>query len=164
MKTLLLLRHGKSDWGAAFEHDHDRPLKKRGRKDARRMGRLLAESGHVPDYVLCSSALRARETMVQGARGGGWEVPVRATEALYEPDPDVVLSVIREVPDEAGVLLAIGHDPAWSELAGRLVGGAHLRIPTAGLARIDLETAAWQEAGAGVLVWLVTPRLVRRRD
>ncbi len=63
MKTLLLLRHAKSSWNDPSLADHDRPLKKRGRKAAPRMGRWLQENGLRPDCVLCSTATRARETL-----------------------------------------------------------------------------------------------------
>ncbi len=62
MKTLLLMRHAKSDWDADYESDHDRPLNDRGLKSARLMGRVLADEGLVPDLIISSTALRARTT------------------------------------------------------------------------------------------------------
>ena len=164
MKTLLFLRHGKSDWSADYDGDHERPLKKRGRKDAQRVGRLLAGAGPMPDFVLCSTAVRARKTLAHAAKGGAWPaVETRETGVLYEAEPEAVLAEIRQVPDAAGVLLLVGHDPAWSEAAGRLVGLDQLRLKTAALARIDVEVDAWRDVafGGGTLVWLVPPKLLR---
>ena len=64
MKTLLVLRHAKSSWDHTELADHDRPLNKRGMRTAPRMGRLLIERDLVPDLILCSTAVRARTTVV----------------------------------------------------------------------------------------------------
>lgn len=160
-KTILLLRHGKSDWGVPVS-DPERPLAGRGRKAAARMGRFLAASGEVPDLVITSPALRARDTLDRAARAGGWDVRLVVDEALYQSSPRELLSAIRGQDDCHERILLVGHEPTWSLLGAELCGGGRLRFPTAALARIDLAVERWAgvEPGAGELVWLVTPRLL----
>lgn len=169
MKTLLFLRHGKSDWDADYGHDHERPLKKRGRKAARAVGRFLTETDQAPNSVVTSTAVRARETLTSALEAGGWACPVRATETLYEATPADVRREIQAEPDGAERLLLVGHEPTWSETIGRLIGAspgdaARVRFPTAALARVDVDVARWAEVdfGWGELIWLLPPRLLAR--
>ena len=161
MKTILLLRHGKSDWGTPAP-DHERPLAKRGRKAAALVGRFLARAGELPDVVITSSALRARDTVDRAIRAGAWERPVSVRDALYESSLEAVLAEIRGQDDAVQSVLLAGHEPTWSELASGLCGGARLRLPTAAVARIDVGVERWQEVepGRGELVWLLTPKLL----
>jgi phosphohistidine phosphatase len=160
MKTILFLRHGKSDWDADFDHDHERPLNTRGQKAARRMGRFIAESGVVPEHILTSTAVRAQTTLDLAREAGGWDAPVRATRSLYLAGPNDLLREIRSADDAADVLLLVGHQPGWGETVGRLIGGATVRFPTAALARVDVDVARWTEVAfkTGELVWLVPPK------
>ena len=114
MKTLVFFRHGKSDWAAPFDRDHDRPLAKRGRKAAQVMGRFLASSGQAPDSIVTSTAVRARDTVRVASRAGGWSAPIRETLELYGAGPETILSLIRTEPDTAESLLLAGHEPTWS--------------------------------------------------
>ena len=84
--------------------------------------------------------------------------------ALYATSPDAALDRIRELDDAVASVLLVGHEPTWSSLASQLIGDAGLRFPTGALARIDLSAVSWPEvdAGNGVLVWFVTPRLLAR--
>jgi phosphohistidine phosphatase len=164
MKSVILLRHAKSDWEADYESDHDRPLNKRGRKAAALMGRYLASLGQLPDLVLSSTALRARETVRRAAEAGDWDCPVELTPELYGASPGSVLELIRGRDDALESLLLTGHEPTWSVLAGILVGGASLRMPTAAMARIDFSVESWGdvEPDKGTLIWQVTPKLLGR--
>lgn len=163
-KTLLLLRHGKSNWDAQYQLDHDRPLAKRGRKAASLMGRYLTALGEAPDHACSSSATRAQDTTQRAAEAGGWTCPIAISERLYHASPDQVLEVVRKTDGGVARLLLAGHEPTWSLLAGRLIGAASLRFPTAAIARIDLPIENWREAdyGGGTLVWLVTPKILER--
>jgi phosphohistidine phosphatase len=162
MKTILLLRHGKSDRDASCGDDHERPLAKRGRKAAKRIGGFLAGIGQLPDRVLCSSAVRARETLELAVRSGRWPTPIELTPVLYDTSPEAALELIRQQDDALGSLMLVGHEPTWSLLAGGLVGGANLRMPTAALVRIDAAVESWRdvEFGSGMLIWHITPRML----
>lgn len=162
MKTLILFRHGKSDWDADFGSDHERPINERGQRSARRMGRFLAAAGQVPDLAVTSSAVRARTTVELAAEAGEWECPTEVTDELYNTHTDAVIARIRSGDDDIESVLLAGHEPVWSELAGELIGRAHVRMSTATMARIDFASAKWRDvkAGGGTLMWLVTPRLL----
>lgn len=162
MRTLLLLRHAKSDWEASSGSDHERPLNKRGRKAAALVGTFLAKAGVVPELVLSSSAVRARTTVELAAAAGKWESKVEVTPALYEAAPETVIAKLRRLPEEAQTVLLAGHEPTWSALASLLIGGGEIRMPTASVAAIEFDAESWAEVdrGRGKLLWLVVPRLL----
>ena len=163
MKTLLLLRHGKSDWDADYGADHDRPLAERGQKGARKMGRFVTTARLVPDRALTSSAVRARETLATAAESGGWTGPARVTEALYGADPEDVIAEVRRTPDDADTLLVVGHQPTWAALVSVLIGGGAVEVKTATLARVDLAVDRWADVapGRGTLALLLPPASLR---
>jgi phosphohistidine phosphatase len=163
MKTVLLLRHAKSDWDADYRGDHERPLAKRGVKAAKRMGRFLAETGPLPDRCVTSTAVRARTTLALAAEAGGWKAAVEETDRLYHADAEEVGAVIAETDGAVNVLMLVGHEPTWSETVEDLVGSGAVQMPTAALACIDFDVDAWSEVewGAGRLRWLVTPRALK---
>lgn len=162
MRSLILFRHGKSDWDATFANDHERPLASRGIDSARMMGRLLGEIGEVPDLAISSSAVRARDTLHIAARAGHWTSTLRIDSALYESTPTAVLHWIQGLDEPAYSLLLTGHEPTWSDLAGRLIGGAVIRVPTGAMLRIDFGCDDWSmvEDGSGELRWLLPPKLI----
>ncbi len=163
MKQLLIFRHAKSDWNAAYAVDHDRPLARRGIAAAERTGRYLARLGQVPDRVISSSAVRAWRTVELAAQAGAWPCPIEATRDLYDTTSDQLLEIIRGCSDSHSRLLLAGHQPTCSVLAGRLIGRAQIRFPTAAMARIDLPRDRWGSVrwGEGSLVWFVTPKLLK---
>lgn len=163
MKTILLLRHGKSDWDADYVGDHERPLAKRGQKGARKIGRFITTARIVPDRALTSSAVRARETLATAAEAGGWTGPARVTDALYEATAEEVLREIRKEPDDADTLIVVGHEPTWSTLVSQLIGGGRIEMKTAAVARVDVEVESWADVapGRGALAFLLPPRALR---
>ncbi|MGH9038003.1 MAG: SixA phosphatase family protein [Acidimicrobiia bacterium] len=162
MKTVLLLRHGKSDWASDTGDDRGRPLAKRGQRAAKVMGQLLARTGLVPDAAVTSPAVRARTTLELAMKSGGWVCPVQVSEALYGEGPIAVVEEIAKQSDEATTLLLVGHEPTWSDLVGLLVGGGRHRVPTGALVGIDLDVETWADvhAGVGQLAILLPPRLL----
>ena len=169
MKQLTLLRHGKSDWETTAEHDFDRPLKERGRKDAPLMGRMLVRAEAAPDLIITSTALRALQTAELLAEALDYQGEVRQEGSLYAASAQELLAVVRHLPDEATHVLLVGHNPGLEDLVARLIGAdafemvTGVRLPTAAAAHLTLAAAAWSEvqANSGQLEWLVTPKLVR---
>jgi phosphohistidine phosphatase len=118
-RRLILLRHGKSDWPDVA--DHERPLAKRGRRDAPAVGRWLGESGYVPDAVVCSTARRTRETWDLVSSALTAAVPGAAPAVRYEPrvyEATVIslLMLIREFDPAWHTALIVGHNPGLAEL------------------------------------------------
>ncbi|MEM6327908.1 MAG: histidine phosphatase family protein [Bacteroidota bacterium] len=163
MKTIILFRHGKSDWAADYGHDHERPLAERGQKGARKMGRFLATSGTPPDHAITSTATRARQTLAIAAEHGGWTGQATITESLYGATPDDVLRALHTTPEDAQTVVVVGHEPTFSRTLSRLIGGGAIEVKTATMARIDVDAARWGDVafGRGVLVWLLSPGFLR---
>jgi len=126
------------------------------------MGRLLQQVGQTPDLAICSSAVRARDTLQLAARAGHWKCAMRTDRDLYEASAHSVVQLIRSIDDPVPCLLLTGHEPTFSELGSRLIGSALLRVPTATMIRIDFECEDWSQVdfGQGELRWLLPPKTV----
>jgi phosphohistidine phosphatase len=163
---LWLLRHAKSSWGDPEMEDVDRPLAPRGVRAADRMRDYLDAEGIRPELVLCSSALRTRETLGRILPGLGPELTVRIEPSVYSFEPDQLLDRLREVPADVGSVMLIGHNPAMQELAsvlaseGERLGELRAAFPTAALAELDVPIGSWDELtpGSGRLERFVVPR------
>jgi len=162
MKTLLLLRHGKSDWDANFARDLDRPLAPRGIKAARQVGEFLSATRNLPDRIFASPAVRARTTAEIAVQAGEWAARIETLPILYGGSPAEVLQEIAERNEDCESLLLAGHEPTGSLLCERLTG-AQVRIPTACLVSIALGCERWAdvEGAHGELRWLLPPRLLQ---
>lgn len=147
MKRLTLVRHAKSDWSLPGQNDWDRPLNKRGQRDAPEMARRLRSRRLKPDLILSSPAVRALTTAAVMAR----ELKVPAThvlqdERLYLASPGDLLAVIRELGGESRQLMVFGHNPGITEFANRLSAGDQIdNLPTCGVFTAQFDIAAWQE-------------------
>ena len=147
-RTLLLMRHAKAEDGFGMA-DFDRALSDKGRKQAERVGHLLAEGGYAPDHVICSSAERTRRTLdgVLGAMGLNPEVD--HTEAAYLAGPESLLELITYVDPEVNTLLVVGHNPTIAQVAASFVGREALAaFSPATVAAVDLEVE-WLYAAPG---------------
>ena len=160
MKELFFLRHGKSDWNAGADSDHERPLAPRGKKAAARMGALVADLRRTPDLALTSTALRAKDTIRRAAEAGDWSCPVEEVRDLYGASPDEVLDLIRAQDDAHRRLLLAGHEPTFSTTVSRLIGGGRVKHVTACLAEIHVPVDRWARIawGGGTLIWFQPPK------
>jgi len=158
--SLYLLRHAKAE-----EHseggDHARVLKRRGRKTAKTVGRMLAGLAHRPELVLCSTAARALETAEIAVDAWGEDVPMLRVAAIYAAGPETLLDQVQAVPPGPRGVLMVGHQPGLGLLI-KLLTGAEPDFPTAALARIEIPVASWAEVqrGTGHLALLVTPEVL----
>jgi phosphohistidine phosphatase len=149
----MLLRHAKSEWPDDVA-DPDRPLARRGRKDAPAAGRWLRATGRVPDLVLCSTALRARETWGLAQDALGAEPRVVLDERIYGAAAATLLELARHAGPATGNLLIVGHEPAMRELTLELadaqpddrgddqVARVRVKFPTAAIAVLEF-TGTW---------------------
>ncbi|WP_329619157.1 histidine phosphatase family protein [Streptomyces sp. NBC_01255] len=165
-RRLVVLRHAKSAWPEGVP-DRDRPLGPRGLRDAPAAGRFLAETGVLPDLVLCSPARRARHTWELAAAELDAPPPTRHDPRLYGADAGELLDVLHGVPDEAGTLLLVGHNPGLEDLvlllAARSAGDALDRVrtkfPTSATAVLTWQ-GTWPglRPGGALLARMVVPR------
>lgn len=159
MKTLLILRHAKSAWDELDVADHDRPLNKRGKYDAPRVGQLLRDEDLVPDLILSSTAKRAHRTAKLAAEACGYKGEIELAETLYLAGPEAYLAALSSVPDKCRRVMVVGHNPGLEALLEKLTGEAKA-LPTAALAQVVLPIAYWRqvEAAEGRLLGLWLPR------
>ena len=161
MKTLLIMRHAKSDYPPGISDDFDRPLNKRGRADLPRIARLLAAYGPHPEVVLASAARRAHQTATGLVASLGLPASVlHLDDVLYLAAPSTLAQAAAGLPDSAQTGLIIAHNPGLEEWIRELTG-AHIHLPTAGLAAVELGIHSWQEISRGRLLYFVVPRLVK---
>jgi len=163
-RRLILLRHAKSDWPDV--PDRDRPLAKRGRRDAPRVGRWLHEHGCRPDVVVCSAACRARQTWDLVAPELGGSPAVRFEPRAYAASALTLLYLAQELPSRCRTALVIAHNPGLSDLASHLTAPAVtgngprpvISLPTAAVAILEF-TGDWASLtpGQARLVSLTTP-------
>jgi phosphohistidine phosphatase len=152
-RTLLLMRHAKSDYPTGVA-DHERPLAPRGVREAGLAGDWLRASAPPIDLVLCSTAVRARETLALTKL----TAPVRFTDRLYDAVPSTVIDEINGVDDDVTTLLVIGHEPAMSSVALGLAETStkendaaesiSTKFPTSAIARLSTGSR-WHGLGLG---------------
>ncbi|HSM31425.1 MAG TPA: histidine phosphatase family protein [Woeseiaceae bacterium] len=144
MKTLTLVRHAKSSWKDTSLPDRDRPLNKRGKRDAPEMGRRITDAGIRPSLIVSSPAVRAWATAKVIANQIDYPREfLQRDSALYLASVDGILDVI--VSQDAGFnnLMLVGHNPGFTDFANYLVPGLTNNIPTAGVVCVELDTDDW---------------------
>lgn len=165
-RELLILRHAKSDWSAGSPSDFKRPLAKRGKKDAPRVGEWMYREGLVPDLVVSSPAERARQTALKVCNSMDCrKKKIVWVEEIYAADLSALLAVLTRCPATASTVLLVGHNPGVEELLVFLAGDEidtprdGKLLPTAALARLEMPMDwADLEPGCAQLVGIRRPR------
>src|SRR4051794_27250896 len=111
MRTLFLLRHAKSSWDDSALSDHERPLNDRGRRTAPLMGELMRERGLTPELIVCSTAVRARETAAAVKSAGGFAADVVFEPGVFEASPNTLRAIIAGMDDRYTSAMLVGHNP-----------------------------------------------------
>lgn len=161
MKTLTLIRHAKSSWKYPELSDFDRPLNKRGKKNAPYMGARLAEQNISPDRILTSPAARALATAKMIAKAIKYpSKELIADQRVYLSSARELLNVLRDVEDSCKEVFLIGHNPSLTDLANDLTGESIENIPTTGMVRIQFDFDTWDQVaeGSGKLVLFDYPK------
>ena len=158
---LLICRHAKSSWQDAGLRDFDRPLNKRGERNATEMGHRLAQHGVRPDLIMTSPAVRAFATALHYARQLG--IPpeqVRRNPAQYDASVPELLGLIHTVDSSVGTLMLVGHNPESTDLANTLAGLSIENIPTCGIVALAFSRCAWMDlaAGSGTFLFFDYPK------
>jgi phosphohistidine phosphatase len=158
-RRLMLMRHAKSAWQSEVPTDHERPLNKRGRRDAPRVGKRLAKLGWVPDHVVGSDSRRTQETWERMQKHFP-EARVSFTRALYAGGPTELRTEVARLSAGVRTVLVLGHNPGW-EAAVRALSGHEMRITTANVVLLEGKGATWGEAlqhGRWSVVGVVRPK------
>lgn len=169
MKMVVLLRHAKSAWSQPGLDDHDRPLNRRGERAAEAMADHIVRNAPRPDLILCSTAVRTRQTLAPLVHRLTLPAPPIALEkGLYLASEDVLLERLRALPEEVGTVLMIGHNEGIGELAESLAGSGRAtdltalrtKYPTGTLAILRAPAARWTELAthSAELLSFVRPR------
>lgn len=150
MKTLIVIRHAKSSWRDLRLADSERPLKKRGRRNAVEMAKRYCPGTGLPDLVACSPARRARETaaLMAAAPWLSGREPV-IDDQLYTFDVAVLWTWLRGLDRQINSALIFGHNPALTNLVNQLAGESLANLPTCGIAELELGIDCWAEAVPG---------------
>jgi phosphohistidine phosphatase len=166
MLRLLILRHSKAAAHAAGG-DVQRPLTRRGRKDAQRIGEYLRAENLIPGMALVSAARRTRETLEIVLHALAAPVAVEEKKKLYLAEPRTLLDSVQKTPDRIRTLLVVGHNPGLAALASELactgdpdaLAQVVRSFPTSALAIVEFEATTWADVafGTGRLDCLVTP-------
>lgn len=144
MKTLTLVRHAKSSWKDSQLSDRERPLNKRGKRDAPVMGRRIADSGIRPSLILSSPATRAWATAKIIATELSYPREFLQREnSLYLASVDDILGVLVQQEREFNNLMLVGHNPGLTSFANYLVPGVTNNLPTAGVVAVSFEQDDW---------------------
>jgi phosphohistidine phosphatase len=142
--TLILLRHAKSDW-SGHEDDHDRPLAKRGRRQAPEAGRWLAANVDSIDLAVVSTAKRARTTWDLASDELDEPPRTRHDDHAYAASVDELLDIVRSLDEALNTVVLVGHNPGLEDLAEALTA-SRVPMPTSALAVIELNST-WDGAG-----------------
>ncbi len=161
MKQLYIIRHAKSSWDNPDLKDHDRPLNKRGNRDAPMMAKVLRKKGALPDLILSSSAKRALDFAKIIAEETGYKKSkIEFNKEIYMADEDAMLNIIRSVRDNYNMIFMIGHNPDLTSFANSLSDCNIDNIPTSGVVQIEFNTNTWKdiEFGKGIFVSFDYPK------
>lgn len=166
MKTLLLMRHGKSSWKDEDLPDHERPLKKRGRKDTKRIAKEILKHDLMPDLILSSTATRARETVEILTENLETQIRVQFVETLYMGEPQDFIEVLKDLNNDDNIVMIVAHNPGL-EAYLQIIDGEIESLPTAGLGYLLLALDDWKEISLdtmGDLIGFWKPKELRKKD
>jgi phosphohistidine phosphatase len=165
MRTLYLLRHAKSSWKDPSQADFERPLANRGRKACETVARLIRDRGVEFDLVLCSTAIRARETIDLVGKYAKLRTELRFDERIYEATVQQLVELISQLENDRKSVLLVGHNPGFEDLLHLFSGEDH-RLPTASLAKIKLKVSKWSEPfeNTAAVDWIARPKELEQTD
>jgi phosphohistidine phosphatase len=164
MKTLLLMRHAKSSWKDENLTDHARPLKKRGRKDAKHIAKIIDKNDLIPDLILSSTATRAAETVEIIVDSLDYDNEVIYLDDLYMGEPEEFIEALNSLDDEINTVMIVAHNPGL-EAYLQIIDGEIEAMPTAALGYLVLNVESWKDVSfetMGDLIGFWTPRSIEQ--
>jgi len=164
MKTLVLMRHAKSSWKDPELSDHERPLNKRGKRDAPLMGELLKDEGLAPDMIFCSTATRARKTLQRVIENSRYDCEIEYLDSLYMAEANGIIDMLKSLPNNIDMVMLVGHNPGL-ECVLQILSGEIEALQTSAIAQIKLKIKQWDELDGdtpGKLINLWRPRTLKK--
>ena len=146
MKKAILVRHAKSSWSDPSLRDFDRPLNKRGLRDAPLMAKLLRGKLEELDLIMTSPANRAYTTATYFAEAFGFDASdIRQEKKLYHAYPEDILRMIKKLEDSVNTVMVFGHNPGFTDLANHFTDDYIDNIPTCGIFQVESQVNSWSE-------------------
>ena len=159
VRTIYLMRHGKSIRGPEYKNDFERPLAERGKRDAVLMGELVRQLGMIPDLIISSSAKRALKTAKRAATALKYKQDIESLKDLYLSGSQAYIEVLKRMDNSLKSVMLVGHNPDMEDLVQILCDDV-VTMPTSAVVRIDVEMDNWSDAGSvkGKLLLKATPK------
>jgi len=146
MKKLYIVRHAKSSWDYPELSDEERPLNKRGKRDAPLMAAFIADKIECPDVFVCSHAKRAIKTAEAFSRAFDLStIDIWQNSELYHASSSVWKKVVLHLNNKYNSAMLFGHNPGLTNFVNQLTGSNIFNIPTCGVAAIELDVSSWEE-------------------
>ncbi|MCB0572915.1 MAG: histidine phosphatase family protein [Phaeodactylibacter sp.] len=145
MKTIYFVRHAKSSWDNPTLRDIDRPLNKRGLRDAPFMAKLIKSKGVRPGLLVSSPAVRAITTARFFAEALGIDKgQIEQDKRVYEAYPEDILEIVQEFSDDCSVAFLFGHNPTLTTVANMFAEDYIANLPTCSVVQVDADIDSWQ--------------------
>jgi phosphohistidine phosphatase len=144
MKTLLVMRHAKSDWESGASSDFDRPLNSRGKNDAPEQGKEIKKRKLIPELIISSPANRALTTAKLASKEFDYNDEILLDEDFYFGNITDIVEKIKLTSNKINRIMIVGHNPTWSSIV-ELLSGKYVEMKTASVAVINFETSKWSE-------------------
>lgn len=162
-RELILIRHTKSSWADLNMHDFDRPLKKDRADDARNMASKLKDLKLQPDLIICSPALRTKQTAEYFCDKLKYDYDkIFFEERIYESSAEEYTQVIRETDSKIKTLILIGHNPSITDFANQFLENKIEEVPTTGVVWLEFENTDWEiyKTTRCKLKYFLTPKTI----
>lgn len=161
MKELILIRHAKSSWSNPLLDDFERPLNKRGEKNAPFMAKVLKQKGLTPDLIISSPSIRTKQTLDYFIQEFDYKGEIIFEESIYEAPFENLLKVIKNIDDKYKTIFLFGHNPGLNDLVDFLIGNFEENIPTSGVLQLNFDIKKWEnlKEKIGILEFFIYPKM-----
>lgn len=167
MKTLVLVRHAKSSWDNPDWSDFERPLNKRGNRDAPFMAEVIKAKNIIPDFMISSPAIRAKSTALYFAKELDYDSKnIKFDLGIYEKGMTYIKKILTNFDDEYNTIMLFGHNPDMTSLSSYLTGEYFDNVPTCGIICIDFNIDSWTKITNenGRLRFFIFPKLYFQKE
>lgn len=161
MKELILIRHAKSSWSNPLLDDFERPLNKRGKKNAPFMAKVLRQKGLTPDLIISSPSIRTKQTLDYFIQEFDYKGEIIFEESIYEAPFENLLKVIKNIDDKYKTIFLFGHNPGLNDIVDFLIGNFEENIPTSGVLKLNFDIKKWEnlKEKIGILEFFIYPKI-----